>query len=106
VGLFWCVVSFILYAPPLFIPIYPTARIVDLMKLAEHPLRRALYEPILSASEEGLHLRHNERRQCGRVAVGFQIAEKGPPVGPQGLVEECLFGAMALVSGLVLGGLF
>ncbi len=48
VGLFWCVVSFLFYAPPLFVPIYPDARIVDLMKLTEHPLRRDLFEPILA----------------------------------------------------------
>jgi len=51
-----------------------------------------------STSEEGLHLGHDERRQRGRIAVGLQIGEKGPPVALQGLVEECLFGTMALVS--------
>ena len=51
-----------------------------------------------AASEEGIDLGHDERRQRGRIAVGFPIGEKGPPVGLQGLVEECLFGTMALVS--------
>ena len=51
-----------------------------------------------SAAEEGLHLGHDERRQRGRIAVGLQIGEKGPPVALQGLVQECLFGTMALVS--------
>jgi len=48
VGLIWCVISFILYAPPLFIPIYPTARIRDVMLMSDHPLRRDLYEVILT----------------------------------------------------------
>jgi hypothetical protein len=48
VGLLWCAVSFFLYSPPLFLPNDPTARINDFMKMAEHPLRRDLYEPILA----------------------------------------------------------
>jgi len=48
IGLFWCAISFLLYAPALFLPLYPDARIHDLMKMAEHPLRRDLHEPILA----------------------------------------------------------
>lgn len=48
VGLLWCVCSFLVYAPPLFIPLYPSARINDLMRLAEHPLRRDLTDSIVA----------------------------------------------------------
>src|SRR5438045_672838 len=48
VGLVLAVASFLFFAPPLFLPIYWDGRINDMMRLAEHPLRRDLYEPILS----------------------------------------------------------
>jgi len=51
-----------------------------------------------AAAQEGLHFRHDERRQRGRIAVGLQVGKEGPPMGLQGLVEQCLFGATALAG--------
>jgi len=49
IGGLWCALSFFLYAPPaLFLPLYADTRIHDLMRMAEHPLRRDLHEPILA----------------------------------------------------------
>jgi len=47
VGIFACLVSLAFYFPPLFLGLKPDNRIFDLAKMAEHPLRRDLYEPIL-----------------------------------------------------------
>lgn len=47
VGFFLNVCSFILYAPPLFLNAVPDSRILDVVRMAEHPFRRDLNEPIL-----------------------------------------------------------
>lgn len=49
IGVLWCALSFFLYAPPaLYLPLYADTRLHDLMRMAEHPLRRDLHEPILA----------------------------------------------------------